>query len=69
MRLAGLGIDLVVSTLLGGAIGWWLDRLTGWSPLFLIVFLVFGAVAGFLTIYRAVTSDDDDDMKAGVRRR
>ena len=69
VRLAGLGVDLVVSTLVGGTIGWWLDRLTGWSPLFLVVFLVFGAAAGFLAIYRAVAGDDDENMKTGVRRR
>jgi len=68
VRLAGLGVDLVVSTLMGGAIGWWLDRLTGWSPLFLIVFLISGAAAGFVAIYRAVAGNDDEDMKTGARK-
>lgn len=59
LRYAGLGIDLAVSTLVGGAIGWWLDGVTGMSPVFLVAFMVFGAIAGFLAVYRAVTRNDE----------
>lgn len=64
LRYAGLGIDLAVSTLVGGAIGWWLDGLTGMSPVFLVVFMVFGAIAGFLAVYRAVAGDDETTRRA-----
>lgn len=49
----GVGSQMVAATFLGAGIGWWLDRLTGWSPLFLVVFFLLGSAAGFISVYRA----------------
>lgn len=51
---AGLGIDLVVSTFVGGAIGYFLDKWLGTGPWLLIVFIILGAISGFLTIYKTL---------------
>jgi ATP synthase protein I len=46
------GSELVAGVLVGGAIGYLLDRQIGTAPLFLIVFLMMGMGAGFWNIYR-----------------
>lgn len=51
---AGLGIDLVVSTIVGGFIGYVLDSWLGTKPWLMLIFLIFGAISGFLTIYRTL---------------
>lgn len=44
--------ELVATVIVGAAIGWGLDRLTGASPLFLLAFVVLGFAAGFRNVYR-----------------
>ena len=44
--------EFVAAVLVGGFIGWALDRWLGISPAALIVFLGFGAAAGFWNVYR-----------------
>lgn len=51
--------ELVAAVFIGVLIGLGLDHLTGWSPLFLIVFFVTGAIAGFLNVIRASEALDD----------
>jgi ATP synthase protein I len=55
---AGLGVDLVVSTIVGGIIGYFLDGWLGTKPWFMLIFLIFGAASGFLTIYRTLERMD-----------
>ena len=56
-RYMGVGSQMVVTTFVGAAIGWWLDKLTGWSPVFLVVFFFLGSAAGFVSVYRAFRND------------
>jgi predicted F0F1-ATPase subunit len=53
--VGSVGLSFVVAIVLGTALGVWLDRLTGWSPVFFFVFFVLGLVAGVLNVYRAVS--------------
>jgi ATP synthase protein I len=46
------GVELVSGVLVGTAMGWGIDWLTGLSPLFLILFLVLGFVAGVMNVVR-----------------
>jgi ATP synthase protein I len=48
-----LSSELVGGVLLGGAIGWLLDRWLGISPWGLIVFVLLGFAAGVLNVMRA----------------
>lgn len=52
----GLGVrvatDIVAGTLLGGGLGWLIDRLVGSTPWGLIVMLLFGVAAGILLALR-----------------
>ena len=49
----GHSVGLVVAVLLGGGIGYFVDTVAGTAPFALLVFLVFGLIAGFLNIVRA----------------
>jgi len=49
-----LGAQMVVTTVVIAAIGWWLDRKTGREPLFLIAFFFLGAAAGLTVVWREV---------------
>lgn len=44
--------EFVAAVLVGAAIGWGIDWLAGTSPLFLILFVLLGAAAGFWNVYR-----------------
>ena len=45
--------ELVVALLVGGAIGWGLDRVLGTRPFLLIVFVLLGAAAGIRNVVLA----------------
>lgn len=49
-----LGTELVVATMMGAGFGYWLDTQFSTQPWLLILFLVFGTVAGFKNVYRIV---------------
>ena len=50
----GIGMQFVVSILLGLYCGHWLDSRLAWSPLFLLLGGFFGAGAGFYNLYLTV---------------
>ena len=65
-----LGVEMLVSTMVGVLIGYGLDHLFGTEPWLLVIFLLFGGAAGCLNVYRAAMaaqlefedkSDDDDN--------
>ena len=49
-----IGLQLVVSTFIGLAMGYFLDKWLGTSPWLLVIFLLLGIVAGFRDVYREV---------------
>jgi ATP synthase protein I len=48
-----LGLEMGLSVAVGAAIGYYLDRWLKTEPWLLIVFFVFGVVAGYRSLYRA----------------
>jgi ATP synthase protein I len=44
--------EFVAAVVVGSFIGWWIDRLAGTTPAFLVTFLLMGAAAGFWNVYR-----------------
>lgn len=50
-RASLMGTNMVASTLVGLAIGYYLDKWLGTAPWMLIAWLLFGVVAGFRSMY------------------
>jgi ATP synthase protein I len=44
--------EFVAAVIVGAFIGWWIDRVAGTTPAFLVTFLLMGAAAGFWNVYR-----------------
>jgi ATP synthase protein I len=64
IRLVGLastiGMSVVFAIFIGLAIGYWLDSKFGTLPLFSLVFLVMGVIAGFRNYYRFMKKQEKD---------
>ena len=52
------GVELVSAEAVAGVIGWGLDRLLHTLPLFLIIFIVLGGVAGLMNVWRLYAPAD-----------
>lgn len=48
-----VGIELAAGLVVGGGLGWLLDRWWGTGPAMLILFFFLGAVAGMFNVFRA----------------
>lgn len=53
------GAELVTLLIAGTAIGWGLDSVFQTKPLFLIIFVLTGIVAGFYEVYRITQNTGD----------
>lgn len=49
--LASMGFAMAISTLLGLALGLYLDKVFGTAPWLMILFLLLGVIGGFRSIY------------------
>jgi len=47
--------EFVAAVVVGALIGWQIDTWTGTAPIFLLLFLTLGTVAGFMSVYRIAT--------------
>ena len=60
-----LSTELVAAVVIGGGIGWALDRVFGTSPVLLIVMFFFGVAAGFRNVIRAARKLNEDQGPTG----
>lgn len=60
LSLSSLGINLVVATAVGLALGIWLDGLLKIKPILTIFFFFLGIVSGFINIFKEVKRINDD---------
>lgn len=51
--------DLAAAIFVGFCIGYGIDELAGTKPIFMLIFLFIGIIAGFLNVYRSVTKDSE----------
>ncbi|HOT95672.1 MAG TPA: AtpZ/AtpI family protein [bacterium] len=49
-----LGLQLAIAVLIGTALGYWLDKKLHTTPLLLLIGVLLGGTAGFITIYKTV---------------
>lgn len=57
LEASGVGIHLVVSTFVGLAAGYWLDKFFRTSPYLTLIFLLLGIIGGFLELVRIAGKD------------
>jgi ATP synthase protein I len=58
LEASSIGIHLVLSTFVGLAIGYGLDKLFGTSPYLTFIFLIIGIIAGFRELIRIAKKQD-----------
>ncbi len=70
--LSSIGISMVAATIIGLAMGYYLDRWLETSPWLTLIFLLFGIIAGFRNMFiltrrevRRQQEQDDRDNRAG----
>ena len=56
-----IGLEMGLAVAVGVGIGYYLDKWLGTDPWLLIVFLLFGIVAGFRSLYRALKRLERED--------
>ena len=56
-----LGTELVASVVVGTIIGFILDNWFDTKPLLIIIFFLFGAVAGIVNVFRAAKKMQEDE--------
>ena len=60
---AGVGLriaaEFLSAVLVGGAVGYVIDRMADSRPFFLTVFLFLGGAAGILNVYRLAKAEDE----------
>ena|SRR5262252_1474688 len=54
LSASSVGLELGISVAIGLGFGWWLDQKAGTEPWLMLLFLVFGLVAGFRGVFRAI---------------
>ena len=60
--------ELVVAVVVGGGLGWLLDRFLGTKPIFLIVMFMLGAAAGIRNVMRAAAEINAKSASSPTRR-
>lgn len=58
LQASSIGINLVLSTFVGLAMGYGLDSLFNSSPWLTIIFLLLGIIAGFRELFRMARRQD-----------
>ena len=62
-----LGFEFALAILIGCALGYFIDSKLSTRPVFLLIGLLLGAGAGFLTVYRAAFPQSFDRQKKTTR--
>jgi len=67
--ISSIGVCMVASTVIGLAMGYYLDKWLDTSPWFTLILLIFGIISGFRNIYilteRELRRQRDMDRKNG----
>ncbi len=63
MRYANIGIEMMVSVLIGAFGGYGLDRLFHTKPWLMIVGFILGSVAGFVSLFRLLEEENKKSKK------
>lgn len=64
LEASSVGIQLVLSTFVGFAIGYYLDKFLKTSPWFTVIFLIIGVFAGFYDLLRIARKQNGPRKKS-----
>ena len=62
-----LGLAFFISVAIGLAAGIFFDKKLNSSPLFTVIFLIFGVIGGFMSAYRLIKEDFSQGYNAGSK--
>jgi ATP synthase protein I len=62
-------LDMIAGLLVGGFLGYWLDRWQGWAPYSLVIGLVVGFAAGVNNAWRAIRQYSKEAAAGEEKRR
>ena len=62
-RYSTIGLEMGFSVAIGVAIGYFLDRFLRTGPWLTLIFLIFGVIAGFRSLFSLMKSVDRDERK------
>ena len=57
-----VGVNLVVATFVGLAIGYYLDKWLGTKPWLMFIFLILGIITGFRDLFRMARSGNNKNI-------
>ena len=60
-----VGTEIVASTMIGLGIGYMLDKWLGTRPWMLLLFFLFGVIAGFINLYHVMVIDRNPPQGEG----
>lgn len=63
VRYSTIGLEMGFSVAIGVAIGYFLDRFFKTGPWLTLIFLIFGVIAGFRSLFSLMKSVDKDKDK------
>ena len=58
LSASSVGLELGLSVIIGLLVGYYMDKWLGTEPWLMLLWLVFGVVAGFRGVFRAVARAD-----------
>ncbi|MDH5509635.1 MAG: AtpZ/AtpI family protein [Nitrospinota bacterium] len=62
-----VGLQIVISVLIGFGMGLWIDRWLGTKPWFMLLFILLGVGAGFLNVYRVVIQSGVSELNGRTK--
>ena len=68
-NLSSVGIALVICTVMGLGIGYWLDSILHTKPVLTLIFMLLGIAAGFLNVFRTLAQSDTKSGGGNSDRR
>ncbi|MDH4266444.1 MAG: AtpZ/AtpI family protein [Deltaproteobacteria bacterium] len=63
VRYSTIGLEMGFSVAIGVAIGYFLDRFFKTGPWLTLIFLIFGVIAGFRSLFSLMKSVDRNERK------
>lgn len=63
LSYSSLGLELGLSVAIGIALGFFLDRVFKTYPYLTIIFMIFGIISGFRTVYKILRKIEKEDER------